>query len=144
MEILTWEYLIWSILIYTLAIICVTIAVYYDASIKIKALKKTNSANQTWNTRYRDTIDELKEEIKFLDGITTNQIERIKELVIGVNEVEKENKLCKNNEDRVRWELFNSNKKIDESKIVTEKLLTMVKKGKMEEAKEIVKEFYQM
>jgi len=93
---------------------------------------------------------------------------RLKDLYVKIQELEEENEsLHKSNasnqgwnvkyrktieklEKKVDWQWklekgFDiMSQKVDESKILTEKLLTMVKKKDMDEAKAIVKSYYQM
>ncbi len=78
--------------------------------------KKSNKALKGWNTKYVKTIEGLREEIDKLEYWS----------------------------DIMESSIENKNKKIDESKILSEKLLTMVKKKDMEEAKAIVKKYYKM
>jgi len=85
-----------------------------------KKLQKSNSSNQGWNVKYRKTIEELKEQVKNLSFLLNHE------------------------KQSVRMSCKDSKKKNDESKIVTEKLLTMVKKKDMKEAKQVVKDYYQM
>ena len=80
---------------------------------EIKEIRKSDSANQGWNTRYRKTIEELKEEIEENRESMELQCNKL------IN-ISKENKRCKKNEDKIRWELFEANKKHDESHIVVE------------------------
>lgn len=87
---------------------------------ELKEEKRSNASLKGWNTKYVKIIDELKEEWKDL-------LYRLKRSI--------------KSESITTALLWN---KIDESKIVTEKLLTMVKKKDMEEAKAIVKEYYKM
>lgn len=110
---------------------------YLKLLLENKELRKSNKALKGWNTKYVKTIDNL--EIVIEDQKAT--IELQSECII---DIDSEKKLCKINEDKVRWELIETNKIIDESKPMCEKLLTMVKKKDMEEAKAIVKEYYKM
>ncbi len=93
-----------------------TINEYLDQITEITELKNTNRAYKWANTKHKATIEELEKRIWLLKIALGSTREQRKEL----------------------------NEKIDESVPFAEKLLTMVKKGNMEEAKEVVKEFYKM
>ena len=113
----------------------------YENWITIKELKNTNKA--------------YKEELQNKQHHYHN---KQNESFIKIQELEEENEaLHKSNSANQGWNVkyrktITAYKlgnwimwaKIDESKIVTEKLLTMVKKGNMEEAKAIVKSYYKM
>lgn len=86
---------------------------------EITDLRNTNTAYKGANTKHKETIEELKIQNESITYMTVE------------------------NWELTEW-LLESRKQIDESKPMCEKLLTMVKKGSMEEAKAVVKGFYQM
>ena len=94
---------------------------YVDLQTELDTVKKSNSANQTWNTRYRNTIESLKKEIEEKEVIRKKMI---KELVL------------------LQDYNINQGKIIDESKIVVEFLVTKAKKSEMEAAKATAKKYY--
>ena len=100
-------------------------------------LINTNRAYKGANTKHKATIEKLeKEHEKDLECIST-----VSELVASLEErISKMREVIESTREH-RLEL---SKQIDESKPMLEKLLTMVKKGNMEEAKAIVKSYYKM
>ena len=96
---------------------------YNDLDEEYNIIRKSNSANQTWNTRYRNTIEWLKKEIEVKEVIRKKMIKELA-LLQDYN--------------------INQGKIIDESKVVVEFLVTKAKKSEMEAAKATAKEYYRM